>query len=139
MTDPILDGVRYHRCGPNFNNARCSIVPTDWTVRQPANGPCCSLNSYCGNTAEHCNNGIDFREVISDDTWEVKPDMYLPTLIPPALHNLNAAQRACLNNAKCHGITKVVQDRYHITYELRAGDKFGASPTGEISWRKKIK
>ena len=62
---PILDGDNYHHCGPDYGNAGCSVKPTDWVIRQPNNGPCCSSNSYCGITKDHCNCAgcVDFRKV----------------------------------------------------------------------------
>ena len=150
MTDPILSGENYHRCGPKFNFATCSLKPADWTVKQPHNGPCCSPNNYCGETAAHCDRGVDFRELFSTDTFQVKRGTFIPSLIPSRLipvlsgmrgaiggevlvfDNLSAAQSACLKSAKCGGVTKTKAAHF----ELRSGSLLKPSPTGEISWLK---
>ena len=74
MNPPVLSGLNYHKCGPKHNHAICSTKKSDWKVKNlPDNGPCCSLNGYCGETTDHCNYpGVDFREIISDEFWEFK-------------------------------------------------------------------
>ena len=52
LTDPIMSGKNYHRCGPDFDFAGCTVNPEKWTTQKPPNGPCCSPNHYCGTTKE---------------------------------------------------------------------------------------
>ena len=60
-----LDGEDYHKCGPDWDNAGCSVNPSDWVIRQPNNGPCCSRGGHCGITTDHCDcaDCVDFRIV----------------------------------------------------------------------------
>jgi len=61
----LNDTEDYHHCGPDWDNAGCSTTPSDWTVRTPNNGPCCSPNGYCGITKDHCDcaDCVDFRKI----------------------------------------------------------------------------
>ena len=65
LAPPNLDGSLYQRCGPHFNNSRCSTDRADWTVREPENGPCCSQNGYCVPTKWDCTcpDCVDFLEI----------------------------------------------------------------------------
>ena len=92
LSTPNLDGPNYHRCGPDFENAVCSVnsvriisnisnvisrsvrgslllawIQKDWTIRQPHNGPCCSPGGYCGTTPQHCSCSpgcVDFQTMV---------------------------------------------------------------------------
>ena len=133
MNDPILNGPDYHRCGRDFNYARCSVNPSDWSTNAPQNGPCCSASSFCGSTSAHCDSGIDFREIVSSDAWEVQRGSYISGLIQTKeINNLDEAQKKCVSNRKCGGITLSGNK-----YELRVGKEFQNSPGDEISWLKK--
>ena len=65
LAPPILSGPDYQRCGPEFNNSRCSTKNKDWEIQEPNNGPCCSPNGYCVPTSWDCTceNCVDFGEL----------------------------------------------------------------------------
>ena len=65
LAPPILSGPNYQRCGPDFNNSRCSTNKEDWEVQEPANGPCCNSTGYCMSTTWDCTceNCVDFGEL----------------------------------------------------------------------------
>ena len=65
LAPPILSGPNYQRCGPKFNNSRCSTNKEDWEIQEPANGPCCSPTGYCIPTSWDCTceNCVDFGEL----------------------------------------------------------------------------
>jgi len=139
MTDPILSGKNYHRCGPNFGYARCSVIESDWTVKKPHNGPCCSAGHYCGTTDDHClcANCVDFRTIVEVPGWEFKSGTYLAGLISEdqtAYKDLNEAMKSCIKYGSCGGIT---HDQKRKVYELRAGREYVKSTAGERSWKKK--
>ena len=65
LAPPILSGANYQRCGPNFNNSRCSTNKSDWKIQEPKNGPCCSPMGYCIPTSWDCtcDDCVDFVEL----------------------------------------------------------------------------
>lgn len=68
-TDPIVDtnAPNWRRCGPHFNNARCSVDPTTWTGRHSGempNGPCCSGMGNCGATEESGTEMSEFKRLV---------------------------------------------------------------------------
>jgi hypothetical protein len=65
LAPPIFSGLNYQRCGPKFNNSRCSTNKEDWEIQEPANGPCCSPTGYCIPTSWDCTceNCVDFGEL----------------------------------------------------------------------------
>ena len=65
LAPPILSGPNYQRCGPQFNNSRCSTNEKDWKIQEPENGPCCSPMGYCIPATWDCTceNCLDFGEL----------------------------------------------------------------------------